>query len=234
MIYIRSILFYLGEALSTIPFFIVSLFALMFKPTTRSRMIAGWAKFVTWWLRVTCGLSHETEGMGNIPQTPCVFACAHSSTWETITTQTFLPPLAWVLKKELLSIPVFGLGLRATGPIAIDRSDSKNALDQVIDQGIEKFDESRYVLIFPEGTRAPWGSPGNYKKGAAKLAIAANRPIVPVAHNAGKYWSKDSFWIKPGKIKCIIGEPISVEGKTDTELTREIREWILSQGLYDK
>ncbi len=231
MIYFRSILFYLGEALSTVPFFIVSIFALMFKPTTRSRMIAGWAKFVTWWLRITCGLTHEIDGMENIPDEPCIFACSHSSTWETITTQTFLPPLAWVLKKELLRIPVFGLGLKATGPIAIDRSDSKNALDQVIDQGIEKFKENRYVLIFPEGTRSPWGKPGNYKKGAAKLAIASGKVIVPVAHDAGRYWSKDSFWIKPGVIKCIFGPPITIQEKTDTEITREIREWILAQQL---
>ena len=192
-------------------------------------MIAGWAHFVTWWLWLTVGLRHEIKGIENIPSTPCVFACAHSSTWETITTQTFLPPLAWVLKKELLKIPFFGLGLKATGPIAIDRTDSKNALDQVIDQGLEKFKENRYVLIFPEGTRAPWGQPGYYKKGAAKLAIAANKPIIPIAHNAGKFWSKDSFWIKPGVIQCIIGPPISVEGKTDTEITRELRQWILAQ-----
>ena len=231
MIYIRSILFYLVEALSTIPFMFVSIFALAFKPVTRSWMIAGWAKFVTWWLRITCGLDHELEGMENIPDEPCVFACAHQSTWETITTQTFLPALSWVLKKELLSIPVFGLGLRATGPIAIDRSDKKNALDQVVEQGIEKFKEGRYVLIFPEGTRSPYGKSGRYKKGAAKLAIAAKKPIIPVAHDAGKYWSRDSWWIKPGTIRCIFGPPISVEGKTDIQVTEEIQHWIESQGL---
>lgn len=233
MIYLRSILFYLGQASSLIPFFLVSILALAFKPTTRSKLIAGWAGFVTWWLKWTCGLSHTTEGLEHIPDEPCIFACAHSSTWETIATQTFLPPLAWVLKKELLNIPIFGLGLRATGPIAIDRSDKKNALEQVIEQGIEKFAEGRYVLIFPEGTRTPWDKPGNYKKGAAKLAIAANKPIVPVAHNAGKYWSRDSLWIKPGKIRCVFGPPISIEGKTDTEVTREVRLWILNQTFDD-
>ena len=136
-----------------------------------------------------------------------------------------------MLKKELLSIPVFGLGLRATGPIAIDRSDKKNALDQVVEQGIEKFKEGRYVLIFPEGTRAPYGQAGRYKKGAAKLAIAANKPIVPIAHDAGKYWSRDSWWIKPGTIRCIFGPPISVEGKTDLQVTAEVQQWIASQNL---
>jgi 1-acyl-sn-glycerol-3-phosphate acyltransferase len=160
-----------------------------------------------------------------------VFACAHQSTWETITTQTFLPALAWVLKKELLNIPVFGLGLRATGPIAIDRSDQKNALDQVVEQGIEKFKEGRYVLIFPEGTRTKYGEAGRYKKGAAKLAIAANKPIIPIAHDAGKYWASDSLWVKSGTIRCIFGPPISVEGKSDHQVTKEIQTWIEAQKL---
>lgn len=231
MIYIRSILFYLGEGLSTVPFLLVSILALLTPPQRRSKLIAGWAKFVTWWLKVTCGLSHKIEGLENIPSEPCVFACEHQSTWETITTQTFLPPLAWVLKKELLSIPVFGLGLRATGPIAIDRSDKKNALDQVVEQGIEKFKEGRYVLIFPQGTRTPYGESGRYKKGAAKLAIAADKLIIPIALDAGKYWSSESFWIKPGVIRCVFGEPISVAGKSDVQVTQEIQTWIEAQNL---
>jgi len=138
---IRSILFYLGQALSTIPFLIISMVAILTPPRRRSKLIAGWAVFVTWWLKVTCNLKHETVNLETIPQAPCVFACAHQSTWETITTQTFLPPLAWVLKKELLKIPVFGWGLWASGPIAIDRSDRQNALDQVVEQGIMKIKE---------------------------------------------------------------------------------------------
>jgi len=231
MIYLRSILFYLGEALSTIPFLVVSILALLTPPQRRSKLIAGWAKFVTWWLKITCGLTHKLEGMENVPDEPCVFACEHQSTWETITTQTFLPPLAWVLKKELLNIPVFGQGLRATGPIAIDRSDQKNALEQVIDQGIEKFKEGRYVLIFPQGTRTPYGQSGHYKKGAAKLALAADKVIVPVALNAGKYWSCESLWIKPGVITCRFGPPISVKGKEDIQITQEIQTWIEAQNL---
>lgn len=231
MIYLRSILFYLGEALSTIPFLFISLIALPFPPKIRSRLIAGWAVFVTWWLKVSCGLKHELINTDNIPEQPCVFACNHSSTWETITTQTFLPPLAWVLKKELLKIPVFGWGLWASRPIAIDRQDRTNALDQVVQQGIEKIAEGRHVLIFPEGTRSSYGVVGNYKKGAAKLATAAGVNIVPIAHDAGKYWSKDSWWIKPGTIKCIIGPKIESNGKRDSEITQEIKDWILSQKL---
>lgn len=231
MIYLRSILFYLGEALSTIPFLFISMIALLFPPRQRSALIAGWAHFVVWWLKVTVGLKQEVVNSDNIPEQVCVFACNHQSTWETIATQTFLPALAWVLKKELLRIPVFGWGLWASRPIAINRKDSQNALDQVVEQGIDKLAEGRHVLIFPQGTRTPYGKPGRYKKGAAKLALAANVPIVPIAHNAGKYWSNTRWWLKPGIIKCIIGPEISITGKTQEQLTREIQNWIESQDL---
>lgn len=231
MIIVRSILFYIGEALSAIPFFIISMVALCCPPLLRSKLIAGWAMFVAWWLKVTVGLSHEIRGMENLPNKPCVIACSHQSTWETIVTQTFLPPLAWVLKRELFRIPFFGWGLWATRPIAIDRSDRKNALEQVVEQGAEKLLEGRFVLIFPQGTRTPYGETGKYKKGAAKLARYSNVPIVPAAHNAGKFWSNDSLWIRPGKIEVVFGEPIEIEGKSDEQLTAEIRDWIESQDL---
>ena len=231
MIKFRSILFYLGQGLSTIPFLFISMLSILLPARRRSKIIAGWAMFVTWWLKITCDLKHDIKGLSNIPKQPCVFACAHQSTWETIATQTFLPPLAWVLKKELLKIPVFGWGLWATGPIAIDRSERKRALDQVIEQGIEKINEGRYVLIFPEGTRTPYGEKGRYKKGAAKLAKEANVPIIPVAHNAGKYWSNTTPWIKPGTVTCIFGPEISTHDKTDVQITNEVEQWIESQNL---
>ena len=118
-----------------------------------------------------------------------------------------------------------------TQPIAIDRNDRTNALEQVIRQGKEKFLEGRNVLIFPEGTRTKYGVVGNYKKGAAKLARAGKVSIVPIAHDAGKYWSKDSPWIKSGTIKCIIGPVIHTENKTDQEITDEIKNWVISQNL---
>lgn len=231
MIYLRSILFYIGEALSTIPFLFIAIIALVLPPKIRSRIISGWAVFVTWWLKVTCGLKHEIIHPENILEEPCVFASNHSSTWEAITTQTFLPSLAWVLKKELLKIPFFGWGLWATGPIAIDRNDRSTALDQVITQGKKKFLEGRHVLIFPEGTRTSYGEVGNYKMGAVKLARAGNVPIVPIAHDAGKYWSKDSLLIRPGTIRCVVGPAIHVGEKTDKEVTTQVKDWIIAQQL---
>ena len=100
---------------------------------------------------------------------------------------------------------MLGWGLWATRPIAIDRNDRHTALEQVIEQGKQKLREGRHVLIFPEGTRTAYGETGRYHKGVVMLARAANTELVPIAHNAGKYWSKSSWWIKPGNIRCIIG-----------------------------
>lgn len=231
MIYLRSILFYLGEGLSAIPFFVISMLALPMPPKRRSWMIAGWARFVAWWLKVTCGLDHRIINPENIPQQPCVFASNHQSTWESLVTQTFLPPLAWVLKKELLKIPFFGWGLWATRPIAIDRNDHDSAREQVIRQGLDKIAEGRHVLIFPQGTRIAYGKVGKYKRGAAMLARQASVDIVPIAHNAGKYWERNSWWIKPGTITCIIGPKISIRDLDDDQATSAIKDWITEQNL---
>ena len=231
MIYLRSILFYIGEGLSTIPFMFISMLAVPLPAKQRSRIIAGWAVFVTWWLKVCCNLDYRISGEKNIPLQPCIFACNHQSTWESITTQTFLPPLAWVLKRELLRIPFFGWGLWATRPIAIDREDRTTARDQVISQGLKILAEGRHVLIFPEGTRIGYGKVGKYKRGAVMLAREAKVDIVPIAHDAGRFWSKSSWWIKPGTIHCVIGESMQVDGLSDEEATSKLKQWITEQGL---
>ena len=87
------------------------------------------------------------------------------------------------------------------------------------------------MLVFPEGTRTPIGTDRQYKKGGARLAIEANVPVVPVAHNAGRFWSSESLWIKPGLITCVIGPAIEHQGKDDIALTEDIRQWIKAQDL---
>jgi len=229
MIYLRSAAFFFVYYLSTIPFLVVAVFSNFFNPRTRSHIISYWARFLHWWLRVTCNIKTQITGKENISEQPVVYASNHQSEWEAIFMQTFLPPLAWVLKRELLMIPVFGWGLWITRPIAIDRSKNLNALEQVARQGIEKIDEGRSVLIFPEGSRMPVNAPGRYKKGAAKLARDAGVQIVPVYHDAGKYWPKGSFLKYPGTVQCKIGEPISLDGKTDQEVMQEVKNWITAQ-----
>ena len=206
-----------------VPFGLV---ALVFNPVRRSRILAWYAHLVIPWLRITCGISHQIEGRKNIPDSPCVLLVKHQSAWETVALQTIFPPQTWVLKKELLYIPIFGWGLWASKPIAIDRSAKVNALDQVVTQGKQILAEGRWIVLFPEGTRVAYGQKGKYSVGGAKLAIEAGVPVIPVAHNAGRLWGKRSFLKSPGVINVAIGQPIMTDAENPRELTRQAEDWI--------
>jgi 1-acyl-sn-glycerol-3-phosphate acyltransferase len=117
-----------------------------------------WAKFSLWAGRVFCGLEVTTEGEENIPAEPCVFLIKHTTAMEAYWQIAALPPSAWVLKRELLYVPVFGWALGfVMKSIAVDRRARGSAVRQVIDQGAEKIAAGMSVCIFPEGTRMPPG-----------------------------------------------------------------------------
>lgn len=111
-------------------------------------------------------------------------------------------------------------------PIAIDRSKGKKAMEQLMEQGAKRLEHGINVAIFPEGTRIDAGKKGRYKIGGALLAQKTGVPIVPVAHNAGYFWPKHGFSIKPGHIKMIIGEPINTEGLTAAQINKQVEDWI--------
>ena len=122
----------------------------------------------------------------------------HSSTWETLSLTQYFPPLAYVAKKELLSIPFFGWGFALASPITIDRKAGTDAMQQIVAQGRERFAQGFWIVIYPEGTRIRAGTRAKYKTGGARLAIALDVPIIPVAHNAGYLWPKGLFGKRPG------------------------------------
>ncbi len=155
--------------------------------------------------------------------------CKHQSAWETIALQKVFPPQVWVLKRELLWLPVFGWGLAMTSPIAINRSNGKEAMRQLLAQGVERLKMGFCIVIFPEGTRIPYGKRGKYKIGGALLGVHCGVPVVPVAHNAGKLWAKKSFLKYPGVITMSIGKPIDPTGLKADELNQQVEEWIESE-----
>ena len=197
---------------------------LPYKP--RYHLIAGWAYMMRWWLKVTCNLTHRVSGMENLPSEPHVMLAKHQSAWETIMFQTIFPPQAWVLKKELLKIPLFGWGLMASRPIAIDRSQNRKALDILVKQGTEKLAEGRSILIFPEGHRMAPGESGKYNPGGAMLAVKAGVKVVPVAHNAGLFWKRRGFLKYPGVIDLRIGPAIDTTDKKPRQVNEEAKAWI--------
>lgn len=226
MVFIRSFIFALFQLLITPVFTLLAILSFPFHPITRYRIISGWALSVMWLLRVLCGIRMEVRGAENIPATPAILLCKHQSAWETIALQKVFPPQVWVLKRELLWLPFFGWGLAMTSPIAIKRSDGKGAVRQLLKQGKERLDMGFFVVIFPEGTRIPYGQRGKYKIGGALLSASTGVPVVPVAHNAGKLWGRNSFMKRPGVITMSIGAPINPEGLKAEEINRRAEEWI--------
>ena len=152
----------------------------------------------------------------------------HTSAWETVAQFVIFPPQVWVLKRELLWIPFVGWGLKLLRPIAINRGEGHRAVNQVIEQGKERLADGLWVIIFPEGTRVVAGETRKFGVSGALLAIASEKMVVPLSHNAGAFWPRRGFVKKPGIIRVIIGEPIRAAGKSPRDLNEEIREAIES------
>ncbi len=226
MIVLRSLIFFLLQLVITPLYALIAIFTFPFHPLIRYRIISGWALIMLWLLRVLCGIRMEVRGAGNIPREPCVVLCKHQSAWETIALQKVFPPQVWVLKRELLWLPFFGWGLAMTSPIAIKRSEGREAMKQLLKQGKERLQMGFCVVIFPEGTRIPYGQRGKYKVGGALLGASSGAPVVPVAHNAGRLWGRNSFLKYPGVITMSIGAPIDPAGLKADEINRRVEEWI--------
>lgn len=228
MLLLRSTLFLLGQVITAPIFTLVALLSLPLPPVTRNVLISGWARSMIWWLRITCNIRHEIQGLENIPATPSIILAKHQSAWETLAFQAIFPTQVYVLKRELLWIPIFGWGLAMSSPIAIDRSAGREALKKLVAQGKARLAKGLWVVIFPEGTRKAPGERGKYHIGGAWLATHTETQVVPVAHNAGKFWAKNSFIKKPGVIQVRIGKPIqTVNVKTDA-LNSQVEDWIES------
>jgi 1-acyl-sn-glycerol-3-phosphate acyltransferase len=143
--------------------------------------------------------------------------------------QQIFPPQVWLLKRELLWVPFFGWGLALLEPIAINRANRKKAMRQLIEEGIKRLEDGRWVVIFPEGTRIPPGKMGAFKKGGSVLAEKSGYPVVPVAHNAGEYWARRRLIKKPGTIQVRVGPPIHTKGLSASEINELAKEWIAGQ-----
>ncbi|MCU0840401.1 MAG: 1-acyl-sn-glycerol-3-phosphate acyltransferase [Thiobacillaceae bacterium] len=226
MSFLRSLLFALIQATITIPYGLAALLLRPLPPLTRYRLVKWWARLMMWLARRVLGIRYRVEGLEHLPHGPCVVLSKHQSAWETIAFQLFMPPLSFVLKKELLRIPFFGWGLAMTSPIAIDRNAGREALKVLETQGRERLAGGFWVLVFPEGTRVKPGERGRYNVGGAWLAVKAGVPVLPVAHNAGRLWGKNAFMKYPGEVSVIIGAPISTAGRKPAEVNAEAEAWI--------
>lgn len=226
MLFLRSLLFSLGMILSTLLFAILCVLLAPAPYLFRYRFTTLWNRFNLWWLKSTCRIDYEISGLENIPAGPALIFCKHQSTWETIVLPTIFPPQVWVLKRELLWVPFFGWGLALLRPIAINRGAGRKAVNQILQQGLDRLQAGLWVVFFPEGTRVAPGKKVRYKMGGALLAEHTRYPVVPVTHNAGEYWARREFIKRPGTIKLVIGPVIETSGLTAHEINDKAQHWI--------
>jgi 1-acyl-sn-glycerol-3-phosphate acyltransferase len=186
----------------------------------------SWSRSQLWMLKVLCGLTYRVEGAENIIPGAHISMWKHSSAWETIAQATVFPPQSWVLKRELMWLPLVGWALHFLKPIAINRKAGASAVNQVVEQGKQRLAEGFWILIFPEGTRVAAGERRKYGVSGALLASRAGCKIIPVAHNAGHFWPRRGWLKRPGVIQVAIGPPIEAAGRDPRELNEEVRAWI--------
>lgn len=188
-----------------------------------------WSKTILWLARIICGIRVKIEGQEHFPDEACVVMAKHQSALETIAMPTLVPPYAWILKRELFYIPLFGWALAVMGTIAIRRGNPREAIKQVIEQGRQRLAEKRWVVIFPEGTRSAVNTTGNYQPGGVVVAQKAAAAILPMAHNAGAHWPKRGFIKRPGTVTFRFLPLISAETVTNTrrnDLLKQLEETI--------
>ncbi len=192
----------------------------------RYRVAQWWTRFNIAWLKLTCRIDYKIEGEENLPNHPVIVLAKHQSAWETLFLQQYLPPLAWVVKRELLWIPFFGWAFALLRPIAIDRKSTSSSLKQIMNEGIERLRQGQWVLLFPEGTRTAPGERRRYLSGGAKLAASSGFAVLPIAHNSGEYWPRRGFIKRPGTIRLVIGPIIESAGCSAQEINEQVETWI--------
>ena len=231
MIYLRSTIFFIYLIVFTILYalscFVVNPFLSI---SARYNYVRGWSYGAIKGLEWICGVSYSIKGMDvvlSMMDKPVILMSKHQSAWETIAYICLFPKqLCYVFKKELLWIPFFGWAMAMLRMIHIDRSQKDKAANAVSLQGKQRLAEGCWIIIYPEGTRAPVGKQIPYRQGGARLAVDTGAYVIPIAHNAGKFWPKNSFFKYPGHITISIGPVIETVNKNPSVVIRETESWI--------
>jgi 1-acyl-sn-glycerol-3-phosphate acyltransferase len=229
MLFIRSFIFAIGQWVFTPLFSLLAILTFPFPPIKRNKIISLWSKTILWWLGITCNIHFKIKGLQKIPTSPCVILAKHQSAWETLAFQLIFPTQVYVMKQSLLWIPFFGWGLAMTSPIAIDRSAGRKALKRLVSLGKARLAKGFWVVVFPEGTRMPVKAMGKFHIGGAWLASGSNATVLPVAHNAGLFWPKNTFIKNPGTITVSIGDAFDTKGLRADQVNEQVETWMKAE-----
>ena len=225
--YIGSTLLFVGIFVTATMVGILLILGMLTTFKIRWKIGYAWCAIISWMTKVFCGLTFEVDGMENFdPKQPAIILSNHQSAWETLALRYILPPHSVVIKRELLYLPIWGWSLLTLKSIVINRKNQRASLRAILEQGSRYLNEGLWVLIFPEGTRAPAREVLKFNIGGAMLAHKTGFPVIPVAHNAGDFWPRYSFFKYPGVIKLKIGPVIESKGRKVAEINADAEQWI--------
>jgi len=221
---VRSLAFNVSFYLWTLFAAIVTLPILLGPYGPAQATLNMWARVVTWLLRVVGGVRVEVRGREHLPAGPALVAPKHQCMFDIFGTMAALPAGCYVLRKELMRIPIFGWWAWKCHMIVIDREGGARALKKMLTDTRARLAEApRQIVIFPEGHRGKPGQAGDYQPGVAALYRDLDMPCVPVALNSGMHWQKGGLVLKPGTIVFEFLEPLPA-GLKRAEFMRELEE----------
>jgi 1-acyl-sn-glycerol-3-phosphate acyltransferase len=202
MIVVRSLLFNVLFVVNNALWFIFGFLAVPFFSRANFFRNVGhaWCDSNLWLHRVICGVTVEIRGRENIPPGGIIMAAKHQSAWETMALARSVPNPSYILKRQLMLVPLFGFYLWWAHQTPINRGDRARAMAAMNAAARRTVENGWQLMIFPEGTRRPVDAEPAYKYGVAHLYEACGVPCVPVAHNAGVVWPRRTFLKYPGKI----------------------------------
>ena len=208
MIILRSLLFNLAFYLNLGVLLIGAFLALVLPRRAVLDMAKLWGRTSVWLLRVICGTKVEFRGLEKLPNGALIVAAKHQSTWETFALLRLFDDFTFIVKRELMWIPIFGWCMAKGRMIPVDRGAGSQALGAMTKRACEEIRTGRQLIIFPEGTRRPPGAEPRYKFGVAHLYAEVGVPCVPIALNSGLFWPRRAFLRLPGTIVVEFLDPI--------------------------
>jgi len=208
MLWVRSVTFTLLFYLNLIRLMLLALPCLGQGRDKTQDFARRWARSSIWLLDKICSIKVEFRGLANLPSGPCLVASKHESTFETFALTLQIRDFTFVFKKELLSLPLFGLYLKAAEQFAIDRMRGGQALAAITRDACKILSEGRQIIYFPEGTRRPVGAPTAFRSGIAHIYVTTGAVCIPVALNSGLFWPRAGVLRRPGTIVISFLPPI--------------------------
>jgi 1-acyl-sn-glycerol-3-phosphate acyltransferase len=212
MIVLRSLLFNLVYYTNIILWMICALPSLLLPRIVLLRIVRAWARVNFFLMRTLAGITCEIRGRENVPPGGVLVASKHQSVWDTFAMFLVFDDPSYVLKRELMWLPLFGWLASKAEMIAVDRGARSKAMKQMHADGAAQLARGRQIIIFPEGTRRAPGAEPAYKYGVVYLYNEFGVPCVPIALNSGYFWPRRQFIRRPGKLVMEILPPIPPGG----------------------